>query len=151
MWQKSILVDEHTDPRFRRIAQRILTHAETIAREGTIVASWCWRGGHRLGPYWRIAFRDRGRQKSIYLGRSEPLLRQVRQLLVDLKQPQRQEKSLCLLHRQARAELRRRKALWDRDLRARGLYTRGYAVRGTRRLHRLAERADEEAGQPGEG
>jgi hypothetical protein len=38
------------------------------------------------------------------------------------------------------SQLRAQKARWHQDLRARGLYTRGYTVRGRRRL-KLARRA----------
>ena len=136
MRQNPDFVDQNDQRRYERVAARIMACAEAIAREGSLVATWRWHGGHKLGPYWRVAFRDRGRQKSIYLGRSEPLLHEVRQLLEELKRAERQRKDWARLHAEARTELRRQKALWERELRARGLYTRGYAIRGVRRFAR---------------
>jgi hypothetical protein len=107
-----------------------------MAREATVAATWRWWRGLKFGPYWQVAYRERGRQKSIYLGRSDPLAEKVRRLLDDLRRPERERKAWSQLQAQARAELRRQKALWERELRARGLYSRGYAVRGMRRLLR---------------
>jgi hypothetical protein len=124
------------DQRFQRVAKRILAQAELMAREAAVVASWCRRRERKFGPYWRVAYRDRGRQKSIYLGRSDSLAEKVRRLLDDLRRPQRERDDWLRLHAQARTELRRQKRMWERQLRARGLYSRGYAVRGMRRLRR---------------
>lgn len=107
-----------------------------MAQEATVVATWRWWRGLKFGPYWRVAYRERGRQKSIYLGRSDRLAENVRRLLADLQSPERERRDSLQLQGHARAELRRQKALWERELRIRGLYSRGYAVRGMRRLFR---------------
>lgn len=136
MWQNSNRADQKGDRRFQKIAGRIMASAEQIARDGAVVASWRSYRGQKLGPYWRIAFRDRGRRKSIYLGRSEALVQQVRRLVDELKEPGRRRIALRRAEKQIGTGLRRQKALWERELRVRGLYTRGYAVRGMRRFLR---------------
>lgn len=132
MWQNSNSVDQHLDRRFRGVFESITASARPIARGGTLVASW--RCGRKHGPYWRLAYRDGGRQKSIYLGRCDPLVEQVRRVLDELRKSERQRQEFREMESQSRAALRRQKARWERELRARGLYTRGYAIRGTRRL-----------------
>ncbi|NLS92267.1 MAG: hypothetical protein GXX96_08820 [Planctomycetaceae bacterium] len=63
-------------------AVRLLTdHPDRFARQGAVVAAWRTSGERRLGPYYRLAWRDGGRQRSIYLGRQGPVVRQVRILL----------------------------------------------------------------------
>ncbi len=141
MWKNSKSIDQKTDRRFQQVAARILACAPHIARQGTLVAGWRSYRGHKLGPYWRVAFCDDGGQKSIYLGRSESLVQRVRDLLEDLKRPERERKNWRRIEEQGRAALRRHKKLWDRELRACGLYSRGYGVRGMGRLLRAARQA----------
>jgi hypothetical protein len=136
MRNRADLVDQIVERRFQRIAEQMLAKAHLMAREATVVATWRWWRGLKFGPYWRVAYRDRGRQKSIYLGRSDVLAARVLRLLDDLRRPERERKAWSQLQAQARAELRHQKALWERELRVRGLYSRGYAVRGMRRLLR---------------
>ena len=54
---------------------RLLTRRPTrFARQGPGAATWRTSRGRRLGPYYRLAWRDRGRQRSIYLGRPVTLV-----------------------------------------------------------------------------
>jgi hypothetical protein len=44
---------------------------DLFSRHGAIVATWRRRGARTYGPYYRLAYREAGRQKSIYLGRDQ--------------------------------------------------------------------------------
>ena len=51
-------------------ALTLLREAPTrFACQGTVTTSWRTYRGRRLGPYYRLAWRENGRQRSIYLGR----------------------------------------------------------------------------------
>jgi hypothetical protein len=65
----SLEIRDSVDQRRQRIAAFIADHQLSLARPGSIVASWRRRGGKQLGPYHKFTCRDQqGRQRSIYLG-----------------------------------------------------------------------------------
>lgn len=108
---------------------------QRFARQGAVVTAWRTYRGRRLGPYYRLAYREGSRQRSIYLGRQSPLVDKVRNLLGVL---QAKHRFRCLARRR-RAELRRRvlrplKEYLERAflLYGNGLYFKGWEVRGIR-------------------
>jgi hypothetical protein len=52
-----------------------------FATQGTVVETWRTYRARRLGPYYRLAWRENGHQRAIYLGRQSPLVDEVRRLL----------------------------------------------------------------------
>ncbi|MHB1038535.1 MAG: hypothetical protein ACYC35_29725 [Pirellulales bacterium] len=110
---------------FDTIRTHILTRRALFARQGSVVATWRTRCGRRCGPYYRLAYREAGRQKSLYLGPSAPLADQVRGLLAELQQPLRYGRLLDRLAAQARASLRRANAELNRVLGTFGFYLKG--------------------------
>ncbi len=56
-------------------------HPDRFARQGAVVASWRTYRGRRLGPYYRLAWRENRRQRSIYLGPGGPLVDEARRRL----------------------------------------------------------------------
>ena len=54
-----------------------------FATQGTVTTTWRTYRGRRLGPYYRLTWREDGRQRAIYLGRQSPLVDEVRRLLHD--------------------------------------------------------------------
>jgi len=79
-----------------------------------------------------LGYREEGRQRSIYLGRSEKLAEGVRRLLGDLQHENRWQRTLRRWYRLGRADLRVQKALWQKELVPYGLYLKGFEVRGWR-------------------
>ncbi|MHB1038629.1 MAG: hypothetical protein ACYC0Y_28735, partial [Pirellulales bacterium] len=75
---------------------------------------------------YRLAYRDDGLQKSLYLGASVPLADQVRGLLAESQQPLRYGRLLDRLAAQARASLRRANAELNRVLGTFGFYLKGH-------------------------
>jgi len=132
MRQDRKTVDQNPDGRFAAIRGRIEASRGLLARAGSVVATWRTYRGRRLGPYYRLSYREDGRQRSIYLGRSPGLVERVRGLLQDWQRPVRQANEFRRTRAVLMKDLRRQKVAWHRELRAAGLYSRGYVVRGWR-------------------
>ena len=129
------------DARFDRIAEKIMSLQEVLARGGAIVASWRWRAGRRYGPYYRLAYRCDGRQCAVYLGGSAALVEKVRGLLRRLQEPLRVRRRVGRMRRAAMASLRQVKADLKRVMRSRGLYARGaFNLRGWREYAKALQR-----------
>jgi hypothetical protein len=114
---------------------------DLFSRQGSVVASWRRRGTRIYGPYYRLAYRDAGRQKSIYLGcedaapvaRTAPsLVEEVRRRLALRQTPRRRCRILDRLRRHISAALRIQKTKLNIQLRPLGLYLKGFEVRGWR-------------------
>jgi hypothetical protein len=122
--------------RFERVRAYLVARPALFAGQGTVVATPRTYRGRQLGPYFQLAWREDGRQRRLYLGRSLELVDRVRKLLDRLQQPLRERRLLARLNRQARSALRR----WLADLRpflARwGVELKGFEFRGTRRALR---------------
>lgn len=138
--EKTDLVDEKQRARFQRVRNAICEQRILFATQGTIVASWKIHAGKRLGPYYRVAYRLDGKQKSLYLGVSEWLVAKVRELLASLQSPFRQYQVMQRLKRQARRAVAESKKRLAELLRATfGAATKGWEFRGVFRA--LAQHA----------
>ena len=126
---KTQSVDQLDHAAIRLISAR----PDLFARQGSVAATWRRRDGKRFGPYYRLAYREDGRQCSVYLGRAGAVVERVRQMLHDLQQPLRQWRMFRRIDRQARAALRASNARVTALLRPLGLRLRGFEVRGWRR------------------
>ncbi|MHB1036984.1 MAG: hypothetical protein ACYC35_13905 [Pirellulales bacterium] len=117
--------DTQTQP-FDAVRTHILDRRAIFARQGSVVATWRMRAGRRCGPYYRLAYREAGRQQSLHLGASAPLAEQVRALLAELHQPLRYGRLLDRLAAEARASLRQANAELNRVLGSIGYYLKGH-------------------------
>lgn len=126
-------VDQRAAARWERVKKTVLAAPSRFAAQGAVVAGWRERGGRRLGPYYRLAYREGGRQRSIYLGRYGELVRRVRALLVGLKRPLRERRRMRRLKAQVRAALGRCKARVAELLAPWGVRTKGFEFRGAAR------------------
>jgi hypothetical protein len=125
------VVDQQIHPALVLIPAR----PDTFARQGSVVATWRRRGTQTYGPYYRLSYRDGGRQHAIYLGRAGggcDLVEQVRRRLDALQQPLRQRRAVDRLRRQVGASLRVQKLRVGALLRPFGLRLQGFEVRGWR-------------------
>ena len=115
---------------------RLLTgHPHRFARQGAVVAAWRTSRGRRLGPYYRLAWRDGGRQRSIYLGRQGPVVRQVRILLHQAHASRRLKRQARLRAARFRQEVIRPLNQYIQQMFAlfgNGLYLKGSEIRGIR-------------------
>jgi hypothetical protein len=105
--------------------------------QGAVIRSWRSYQGRKLGPYYRLAYREGGRQRTLYLGSSPELAGEVRQALHVLQVSQHRQRTGQRQWKTWRAALRRQKLQWDAELRRLGLYLKGYEVRGYRRARGL--------------
>src|SRR5438094_953340 len=112
----------------------MVAHPEIFSRQGAVLVSWRSRQGRKLGPYYRLAYREGGRQRALYLGSSAELAGEVRSALQVLQAPRQRRRAWQVQWKKGRAALRRQKLQWDAELRRLGLYLKGYEVRGSRRL-----------------
>jgi hypothetical protein len=127
-----------SSPALRRSPlQAVRALKNVFSRQGTIVASWQTYRGRKLGPYYRLAYRADGRQRSVYLGKSKNLLRQVRRLLEKLQKPAKTRQALHTAEKVVQSALKKHMAQFRIDLLKVGLQLRGYAVRGWRRFRAL--------------
>lgn len=116
--------------RVKRLAVELGARGKLFARQGTVVATWRMHNGKRLGPYYRLAYREDGRQKSIYLGASAWVVRQVRWLLERLQSPLRQGRALGRARAMVRASLRRHQAQAQSLFGALGIQVNGLTYPG---------------------
>ena len=106
---------------------------EVFGRQGAVVATWQRWKGRKLGPYYLLSYREAGRQRAVYLGRSGPLVEQVREALAGLQRGRRRQEAYERARREIRGALRAHQRRLDAALRGLGLRLHGYSVRGWRK------------------
>jgi len=121
-------VDQNTNRALGLIAAR----PELFGRQGAVVATWRKYRGRRLGPYFRLAYREAGRQCSVYLGRAGRVVETVRARLAELQRPLKRYREYRQARAQIKASLGPVKRELDRRLRRLGLRLQGFEVRGWR-------------------
>ncbi|MBN1395018.1 MAG: hypothetical protein JW959_08340 [Pirellulales bacterium] len=126
--RSTVVREEAVHPALRLLRAR----PELFAVQGYIAASWRRRGGKKFGPYYRLCYREGGRQHSIYLGRDGALVERVRRELSAAQMPLIQRRVFHALQRQVRASLRVHKRRVSDLLRPYGLWLKGCEVRGWR-------------------
>ena len=120
------------ETRFDRARTFILANPRLFATQGSVVATWRARAGKRFGPYYRLAYRRHGRQRSIYLG-PRHLADRLRELLAQLQRPHRRHQLYKRLQTQVRASLKHAKAQLAQQLAPLAITLKGYEFRGAAR------------------
>jgi hypothetical protein len=124
------------DQKRRQALQFLADHAAVFCRQGSVQPSWRWYQRKKLGPFFRLVFRDGGTQSSLYLGADKELAAEVRRVLQEMQAPLRErrerDKQLALMQ----AALQEQKLDFDRQLRRLGLFLKGNEIRGWRSLPR---------------
>ncbi len=118
--------------RYHRARTFILANARLFATQGSVVATWRRRGPKNYGPYYRLAYRLRGRQRSIYLG-ARQAAHLLRELLAQLQLPHRRRRLYKRLQAKARVSLRQAKNHLAQQLAPLGVTLKGYEFRGVTR------------------
>ena len=121
---------DSVDQKAERALGLIAERPELFVRQGAVVATYRWYKGRRLGPYWRLAYREAGRQRSIYLGRMGEGVERVRQALARRRDARRWRRTYRRLCRRVKASLRAHLARFDQQLRALGLRRKGIQLYG---------------------
>lgn len=128
---------EAVDQRRKALREFLAANAALFRVQGSVVETWRKRGGRRTGPYYRLAFRDGGTQRSLYLGSDRESVEEVRRLLRELHGPLTKRTAQKRQRRFLRKALARSKDEWRQELATLGLELKGCEVRGWRCLHRL--------------
>jgi len=131
--EKRDLADQKTAARLERIESFLRRHRPLFATQGTVVATWRVYRNRRLGPYFQIVFRQAGRQRALYIGRSKEMADRLRRLLDLFQGVHRTRRLFKRLQTQARASLRRAKVQLKKLLALRGIQLKGFEFRGVRR------------------
>jgi len=114
---------------------RLREHEADLSRQGAVVASWRCHRGRRLGPYFRLTWRDAGgRQRSLYLGADRSLAEEVQGWLQNLRSAREVQRHMDRMRRRLRRELARQRAIQRLELAKRGLTLKGAEVRGWRHI-----------------
>jgi hypothetical protein len=113
--------------KFQRLEAQILARKDFFALHGRVEAAWRENSGKRLGPYYRVVFREEGRRKSMYLGREELLAERVAYLLAELQSFHRERRTTRRLRAAIRASLRREKTRLEKMIAPLGFRMKGYA------------------------
>ena len=127
-WGGSCTAATQSHPALQLIAAR----PDLFRCQGAVVNTWRRRNGKTFGPYYRLSYRQHGRQCSVYLGRTGALVEQVRRALQALQQSIARFRLFNRLRRQIRASLRVHKFRVHSLLRPFGLRLKGFEVRGWR-------------------
>lgn len=132
--EKSIFVDQKHRRNFESVQRFVEKHQAWLAEQGRVVTTWRRYGHRRLGPYYRLSYREGGQQRSLYLGRSQELADEVRALLAECQGSRRRRREWQRLRDELREALQRSKADWRRELARVGLRLHGNEVRGWRSI-----------------
>jgi hypothetical protein len=123
---------EKKPTRLEKLRLQLLAHQELIANDGCLAATWKTYRGKRLGPYYRVEFRQDRAVKTIYLGRDPLLVEYAAALIDDIKKPNRQKRYLRRLRAEIRASLRRSFAEAEQFVAPFGYHRRGLSFRKIR-------------------
>jgi hypothetical protein len=144
-------VDQKRHELLRFVAQ----HSDLLAVQGSIQTSFRLYQGRRLGPFFRLSFREAGKQRSRYIGRDRALAVQIKRHLHKLQAPlsaaRQIERSLAEHRRQLKlAKVEFRRLVEAHQLRLQGNEVRGWRTRANVSLAPLSGAAREGAGMAAE-
>jgi len=110
--------------RFKKIKSQILAKSALLSKQGSIIKTWRKHRNIRLGPYFRLIYYENGVRRSIYLGRSEELVQEVRCLLQQIQF----RRIARRLRAKIRTSLRCQKMHLKNILRAHGYRMKGFEI-----------------------
>ncbi len=105
---------------------------QALARQGFLAADYCWKGGRRLGPYYKLRWRRDGRQCVRYVGGDPDRVERISAALENLQRPLHLARCLAQLMKEARRRLRSAKHVLAPCVANRGLRYHGYTARRPR-------------------
>ena len=130
--EKTRSVDQKLPPRWQRIFGFLDARRPLLAVQGAIVATWRTYRGKRLGPYYRLAYREKGRQRSLYLGCCVELVERVRDAMGEIQGRLREGQVMRRLIHTAKETLSACKDHLRRQLATIGIQMKGFEMRGVR-------------------
>ena len=101
---------------------------QALEQQGFVAAEYC----QGRGPYFKLRFRTRGRQRVVYLGRDAHLAQAIRCELARSQAHRRIDHELAQVTAEAHDALRKSKKQLEKDLDCHGFRFHGYAIRRTK-------------------
>lgn len=123
---------QFVDQRREVIDEFIRRHADALAVQGSVVATYRRRGDRRLGPYFKLTCRSAGRQVAVYVGDEEVLVTYVRERLATLQHFKRERRRSNKIRRVVRRHARANRLAMEAEFAKPGLYRKGHEIRGWR-------------------
>lgn len=123
---------DFVDQKRAEVHRLLASHAAVLSRQGSVHQSCRYYRGRRLGPFYRLIYRQGGRQWSVYLGRDEGLANEVRQALRKMQAQLQRDRAMDRQLALVKATLKKQKQALDPELHRRGLYRKGNEIRGWR-------------------
>jgi hypothetical protein len=108
------------------------TEVDCLQDQGFVAAEYRTYQGARLGPYYKLRWRQDGKQRVKYLGQDVEIIVEVSIALAQLQKKRILERQLARMFLEARKSLRRVKQDMTTAMAAMGEYYHGYTSRKRR-------------------
>lgn len=118
------------------VFDRLESIRDDLRAGGTVVSTWRSYKGQRLGPYFRVAYRVGGQQKSVFIGCDAELAEKVRSYLHNLQRQRNEATNLIRMRRAAAKQFAASREQFGLELAAVGLRLRGSQIIGWRAWRR---------------
>lgn len=116
----------------------VAEHGALFAAQGSVQESYRLYQGRKLGPFFRLSFREAGKQRSLYIGRDRALAAEINGQLQKLQEPLARARQVDRWLAQCRRSLKLAKLEFRRRLQTHGLRLQGNEIRGWRAQRKLA-------------
>jgi hypothetical protein len=126
------------DQKRRELFRFLAEHSALFAGQGSIQASYRVYRGRKLGPFFRLSFREGGKQRSQYIGCDRNLAAEIEKQLQKLQEPLLRAREVERWLGHCRQNLKVAKLEFRRRLEKHGLRLQGNEVRGWRVPQRVA-------------
>jgi hypothetical protein len=129
---------DSVDQKRREVFAFLAAHGVLLAAQGSVQESYRLYKGRKLGPFFRLSFREAGQQRSLYIGRDQALAAEIKAQMQKLRAPRAHARQLERCLADCRGSLKVAKLEFRRRLEAEGLRLQGNEIRGWRTQRHLA-------------
>jgi len=102
---------------------------QALAQQGFVSAEYREQNGRRYGPYFKLRWRQDGRQRVRYLGRDLSRAEQVSAALANLQRSLQLVRDASSMMAEVRKEMRKLKETLEPHLASQGMHLHGYIAR----------------------
>ena len=123
---------------------RAVSDDASLLKQGSLQPSYRYRDGRKTGPYWRLVYREKGRQRSLYLGRRSEVVEAARRILAERQAPGKKERQRRRDDARRSRVMRSLKKNLEAELHKVGLAMKGFEIRRLRRRESFLKSRHEE-------
>jgi hypothetical protein len=120
------------DQKRRELLRFLAEHGDLFASQGSVQEAYRLYKGRKLGPFFRLSFREAGKQRSLYIGRDRALAGAIERQLQTLQASRARARQLERCLADCRRSLQAAKLEFRCRLEAQGLHLQGNEIRGWR-------------------